>query len=270
MALAAMTAYQAIVATPILFVYCWLHARVAKAAWAVALTPVIAVAAYQALRASDERRAARHGPGRLFLELWTAATRQQAEERRCTDGAYRVAGVPALAALAFRMRWIVGVGAALLASSSIRTRCSGSRSRSAHWRSPGACTRKPDFLTAWVRSSSSQRSSSFSRARRAIFCRWRLLSRYSPPENAVGCFPAFCGNLRSVSPRLRQLPALGWVSTIRRDSPKRNGGKARLDRTASGGYAITSNPKARCRWPAHKSLQDGDGSCRAHWRYRSR
>ena len=48
LALAAMAAYQAVVATPILWAYCWFHARESKARWAVALTPVIVIALYQA------------------------------------------------------------------------------------------------------------------------------------------------------------------------------------------------------------------------------
>jgi hypothetical protein len=45
--LAAMTSYQAVVATPILCVWCWLDARRSKNAWIVALTPVVAVGGYQ-------------------------------------------------------------------------------------------------------------------------------------------------------------------------------------------------------------------------------
>jgi len=46
LALAAMTAYQAILATPILMTYCWLHQRRNKAAWTVTLTPLFVIAAY--------------------------------------------------------------------------------------------------------------------------------------------------------------------------------------------------------------------------------
>ena len=48
LALAAMTAYQAILATPILMTYCWLHQRRNKAVWTVTLTPLFVIAAYQA------------------------------------------------------------------------------------------------------------------------------------------------------------------------------------------------------------------------------
>lgn len=46
-ALAAMTAYQAIFLTPILAVYVWLSARRSKAAWAVVLAPPMVVAGWQ-------------------------------------------------------------------------------------------------------------------------------------------------------------------------------------------------------------------------------
>jgi 4-amino-4-deoxy-L-arabinose transferase-like glycosyltransferase len=47
MALAALTAYQAIFLTPILWLYLWLFDRKRRPAWAVALTPLAVVAAYQ-------------------------------------------------------------------------------------------------------------------------------------------------------------------------------------------------------------------------------
>ena len=67
LALAAMTAYQAIVATPILFVYCWLHARRSRIAWAVALTPVIVVAGYQLYERATSGALPADRPGRLFF-----------------------------------------------------------------------------------------------------------------------------------------------------------------------------------------------------------
>ena len=47
MALAAMTAYQAVFLTPILWVYCWLYCRRNRAAWAATLAPPAAILAYQ-------------------------------------------------------------------------------------------------------------------------------------------------------------------------------------------------------------------------------
>ncbi|MEJ7606576.1 MAG: hypothetical protein WKF37_09965 [Bryobacteraceae bacterium] len=47
LALAGLTAYQAIVATPILWAYCWMYQRKSKLAWAVAMTPLAAVISYQ-------------------------------------------------------------------------------------------------------------------------------------------------------------------------------------------------------------------------------
>jgi hypothetical protein len=47
LALAALAAYQAIVAAPILWVWCWLHERRSRTAWAVSLTPVVVAGAFQ-------------------------------------------------------------------------------------------------------------------------------------------------------------------------------------------------------------------------------
>ena len=47
LALAALAAYQAIVATPILGVWCWLHTRRSRTAWAVSLTPVVVAGVFQ-------------------------------------------------------------------------------------------------------------------------------------------------------------------------------------------------------------------------------
>jgi hypothetical protein len=47
LALAALAAYQAIVAAPILWVWCWLHERRSRTAWAVSLTPVAVAGAFQ-------------------------------------------------------------------------------------------------------------------------------------------------------------------------------------------------------------------------------
>ncbi len=47
LALAAMTSYQALVATPILLLYCWMHARASRALWIVAFIPAVVVLAYQ-------------------------------------------------------------------------------------------------------------------------------------------------------------------------------------------------------------------------------
>ena len=49
LALAALYAYQAVAALPVLAFYLWLHARSWRPGWAVVLTPVVIVGAYQAL-----------------------------------------------------------------------------------------------------------------------------------------------------------------------------------------------------------------------------
>ena len=92
--LAAMTAYQAVIATPILFVYCWLHVRRSRKAWAVALTPVMAVAAYQAYERATSGALAGNSARRLLLQLWIAANHKQAQERRGIDGPHGLAGIP--------------------------------------------------------------------------------------------------------------------------------------------------------------------------------
>ena len=47
LALAGLAAYQAVVATPILWVWCWLNLRRSRVAWITAATPVITIAAFQ-------------------------------------------------------------------------------------------------------------------------------------------------------------------------------------------------------------------------------
>jgi hypothetical protein len=150
LALAAITAYQAVVATPILFVYCWLHVRRSRAAWAVALTPVITVAAYQAY----ERATSGALPAAVLAGYLSSYGLQQLAIKLKNAAALTAHTgwlvLPALAAFAFRSRWPValaagalgffidsnplffvsfGIGALVIAS---------------------CVTRKPDFLSAWV------------------------------------------------------------------------------------------------------------------------
>jgi hypothetical protein len=150
LALAAITAYQAVVATPILFVYCWLHVRRSRAAWAVALTPVITVAAYQAY----ERATSGALPAAVLAGYLSSYGLQQLAIKLKNAAALTAHTgwlvFPALAAFAFRSRWPVaiiagalgffvdsnplffvsfGIGALVIAS---------------------CVTRKPDFLSAWV------------------------------------------------------------------------------------------------------------------------
>ncbi|HET8550173.1 MAG TPA: hypothetical protein VFL57_19315 [Bryobacteraceae bacterium] len=47
LALASLAAYQAVVATPILWVWCWLRLRDSRQAWLVSLTPILTIGAFQ-------------------------------------------------------------------------------------------------------------------------------------------------------------------------------------------------------------------------------
>jgi hypothetical protein len=148
LALAAMTAYQAVVATPILMVYCWLHRR-SRAAWLVTLTPVITVALYQIY----ERATGGELPAAVLTGYFDTYGLQQLAKKLENAAALTAhAGwivFPLAGLYVFRRRWPVAlagaaagffidphplfwvsfaVGALVLA-----------------W-----CVRKPDFLTAWI------------------------------------------------------------------------------------------------------------------------
>jgi hypothetical protein len=148
--LAAMTAYQAVIATPILFVYCWLHARRSRIAWSVALTPVLTVIAYQAY----ERATSGAVPAAVLAGYFSSYGLQQiANKLKNAIALTAHTGwlvFPALAAFAFRSRWPVALVAGLLGllidsnplffvSFAIGALVIAS-----------CVTGKPDFLSAWV------------------------------------------------------------------------------------------------------------------------
>lgn len=149
LALAALMSYQAIVATPILWVYCWLHARRSRAAWAVALTPVLVVGGYQLY----ERLTSGALPARVLAGYFSTYKLQSLMNKLNNAAGLTVhAGwlvFPVAAAAAFRRRWYVGViaGLAVLAVDP----------NPLFWMSFGvgalviaSCFRKNDFLAAWV------------------------------------------------------------------------------------------------------------------------
>jgi hypothetical protein len=150
LALAAMTAYQAIVATPILMVYCWLHARRSRTAWAVSLTPIIVVAAYQAF----ERATSGALPATVLAGYFSTYGLQQLANKLKNAAALTAhAGwivFPALAALAFRSQWIIGILAVgvgfFIDPNPLFWVSFGIGALAVAW----CFTRKPDFLTAWV------------------------------------------------------------------------------------------------------------------------
>jgi hypothetical protein len=148
--LAAITAYQAILATPILMVYCWLHARHSKVAWAVTFTPVIAIAVYQIY----ERATSGALPATVLAGYFSTYGLQQITNKLKNAAALTVhAGwlvFPVLAAFAFRSRWLVGLIAAALGffidPNPLFWAPFGVGAMVIAW----CVTRKPDFLTAWV------------------------------------------------------------------------------------------------------------------------
>lgn len=150
LSLAAMTAYQAVAATPILLVYCWLHARKVKIAWAVSLTPLVAVAAYQAY----ERATSGALPATVLAGYLSAYGLQQAANKLKNAAALTAHTgwlvFPALAAFAFRSRWIFGVAAAALGffidSNPLFWAPFGVGVQVIAW----CVSRKPDFLSAWI------------------------------------------------------------------------------------------------------------------------
>jgi hypothetical protein len=147
LALAAMTAYQAVVATPILWAYCWLHARDKRSAWAVALTPVLVIAAYQAY----ERATSGALPATVLAGYFSSYGLQQLANKLKNAAALTAHTgwlvFPALAAVAFRSRWPVGVafaGVGFFIDANLL-----------FWASFGVgamvlVPRKLDFLTAWI------------------------------------------------------------------------------------------------------------------------
>jgi hypothetical protein len=150
LALAAMAAYQAVVATPILLVYCWLHARRSRMSWAVALTPIVTVAVYQAY----ERATSGALPATVLAGYFSSYGLQQLANKLKNAAALTAhAGwlvFPALAAFAFRTRWPIAVAAGLLGffldSNPLFFVSFAIGALAIAW----CVTRRPDFLTAWV------------------------------------------------------------------------------------------------------------------------
>ncbi|HYO80233.1 MAG TPA: hypothetical protein VES20_02435, partial [Bryobacteraceae bacterium] len=150
LSLAAMTAYQAIVATPILWVYCWLHARRSRAAWAVACTPVIVVGAYQLY----ERLTGGTLPAAVLAGYFSSYGLQQLSNKLRNAAALTAHTgwmvFPLASLLAFRSRWPVFLAAA--AAGAIidpHPLFWGSFATGAAVLS-GCIRRRPDWLEAWI------------------------------------------------------------------------------------------------------------------------
>lgn len=148
---AALMSYQAIVATPILWAWCWVHARRSKAAWAVALAPVVTVAGYQAY----ERLTSGALPAALLAGYFRTYRLQEIEDKLRNAAALTVhlgwLVFPAAAVAAFRSRWTLAAGAvAALAGVFIDP-------HPLFWLSFGAgvavlagCLRRGGWLALWV------------------------------------------------------------------------------------------------------------------------
>jgi hypothetical protein len=149
LAFAAMTAYQAIVATPILAVYCWIYARRSAQAWTVALVPALVLAAYQAF----ERLTGGTLPITILAGYFNSYGLQQLGNKLKNALALTAHTgwiiFPVLTLIAFRSRWWIAAAAAALGlfvdpnplfwvSFAVGVLAIG-------W-----CIRKLDFLTAWV------------------------------------------------------------------------------------------------------------------------
>ena len=197
LALAAMTAYQAVIATPILLVYCWMHARRSRAGWLVAFTPVLTVAAYQTFEKLHERRAAGHRSCGLLQRVRTTADREQTSQRRRADGAHRLDSVPRGGGsgvpepLACRHSGRSGGGVHRFEPAVLGLIC-GRRVVIA-----GCIRRDFDFLACLVPCCFSQPHwSSFLRAPLVICCRWRLPLRFwSLGKVPRLVYPAIVANL---------------------------------------------------------------------------
>ena len=150
LALASLTAYQAVVATPILLVYCWLHARRSRTAWLVAFTPVIVIVLYQGY----ERLTSGALPATVLTGYFSSYGLQQlANKLRNAAALTAHTGwivFPTLAVAAFRRMWIFGIVAASLAllidPHPLFALSFGIGAMIIAW----CVARKPDFLTAWV------------------------------------------------------------------------------------------------------------------------
>jgi hypothetical protein len=149
LALAAMTAYQAIVATPILAVYCWLDARRSSRAWAVTLVPVVVVGIYQLY----ERMSSGALPATILAGYLSSYGLQQLANKIKNALALTAhtgwIAFPVLTACAFRERWPIGAAAAL-AGVFVDWNPLFWVSFAVGALAIGWCIRKPDFITAWI------------------------------------------------------------------------------------------------------------------------
>jgi hypothetical protein len=149
LALASLTAYQALAATPILAVYCWLYARRAATAWMVTLVPVLTIGGYQAY----ERFTSGALPAAVLAGYFTTYGLQQFANKVKNALALTVHTgwiiFPLLAAYGCRARWPFGIAAGALGffidSNPLFWVSFGIGAMLIAW-----CVRKPDFLTAWV------------------------------------------------------------------------------------------------------------------------
>lgn len=150
LALAAMTSYQAVVVTPILWAWCWWHKRHARSAWAVSLTPVVVVIAYQIY----ERLTSGALPATVLAGYFSSYGLQQIANKLKNAAALTAHTgwlvFPLAAAAAFRRNWpvfaVAAVGGFFIDNHPL------------FWVSFAigamalvSCTvRKPDFLSVWV------------------------------------------------------------------------------------------------------------------------
>ena len=112
LALAALTAYQAIAATPILWVWCWLRARHSKAAWAASVVPVVVFVVFQAY----ERLTGGALPAAVLAGYFSSYGLQQLSNKLKNAAALTAHTgwlvFPFAALMAFRRSWLTFVLAA--------------------------------------------------------------------------------------------------------------------------------------------------------------
>ena len=268
LALAAMTAYQAIVATPILMVYCWLHARRSKAAWAVALTPVMAVAVYQAYERATSGALPATVLAGYFSTLWIAADCEQAEERGGSDCPCRMAGLPRAVRVCLSVRWTVAVvfaAVGLLHRSEpavlgfVWRRRDGYRLvRDAEARFPHGLGR--DLLR--------RRSGHFFRGIGAI----SVADGGSDCDPWLEATPMGDSRVRGqpgdrALPRVRQLPALGRLPPNRLADSEGDRSRSASGSMANGDFDSTWNRRVPYRFRVRRRSRMETGSYRARWRF---
>jgi len=108
---AAMMSYQAVFATPILWVYCWRYARDSRTSWATAATPVFVVIAYQVW----ERMTGGTMPGLVLAGYFTTYGLQQIGNKLRNAAALTAhlgwMMCPLLVVAAFHQRYVLIAGA---------------------------------------------------------------------------------------------------------------------------------------------------------------